>query len=91
MISHIAPPKSTSFFADFGMDSGFPKKAGSNSSKVRVCFMTYNIGMLYLRLLFMVNVNYNMHNAQLLDIILLCKILKTNKEEGGGGVGSGKK
>ncbi|XP_062146588.1 probable ADP-ribosylation factor GTPase-activating protein AGD8 [Alnus glutinosa] len=34
MISHIAPPKSTSFFADFGMDSGFPKKAGSNSSKI---------------------------------------------------------
>jgi ADP-ribosylation factor GTPase-activating protein 2/3 len=34
MINHVAPPKSTSFFADFGMDSGFPKKAGSNSSKI---------------------------------------------------------
>jgi hypothetical protein len=58
MISHVAPPKSTSFFSDFGMDSGFSKKAGSNSSKVRVCFMTYNIGMLYLILLFMINVTY---------------------------------
>jgi len=34
MISHVAPPKSTSFFSDFGMDSGFSKKAGSNSSKI---------------------------------------------------------
>ncbi|KAK4261457.1 hypothetical protein QN277_004450 [Acacia crassicarpa] len=36
LISHVAPPKSSSFFADFGMDSGFPKKYGSNSSKVQV-------------------------------------------------------
>ncbi|KAI9111398.1 hypothetical protein K1719_017088 [Acacia pycnantha] len=36
LISHVTPPKSSSFFADFGMDSGFPKKYGSNSSKVQV-------------------------------------------------------
>ncbi|XP_040986198.1 probable ADP-ribosylation factor GTPase-activating protein AGD8 [Juglans microcarpa x Juglans regia] len=36
MISHVSPPKSSSFFTDFGMDSGFPKKAGSNSSKVQI-------------------------------------------------------
>lgn len=36
LISHVAPPKSSSFFADFGMDSGFPKNYGSNSSKVQV-------------------------------------------------------
>ncbi|KAG2680269.1 hypothetical protein I3760_11G091300 [Carya illinoinensis] len=35
-ISHVSPPKSSSFFTDFGMDSSFPKKAGSNSSKVQV-------------------------------------------------------
>jgi ADP-ribosylation factor GTPase-activating protein 2/3 len=37
VISHVSAPKSSSFFSDFGMDSGFPKKAGSNSSKVQVC------------------------------------------------------
>nr|XP_029123423.1 probable ADP-ribosylation factor GTPase-activating protein AGD8 isoform X2 [Elaeis guineensis] len=26
VIDHVAPPKSSSFFAEFGMDSGFPKK-----------------------------------------------------------------
>ncbi|KAF5938443.1 hypothetical protein HYC85_022702 [Camellia sinensis] len=31
VISHVAPPKASSFFADFGMDSGFSKKTGSNS------------------------------------------------------------
>lgn len=36
VLSHVAPPKSSSFFAEFGMDSGFPKKAGSNSSRVQV-------------------------------------------------------
>jgi len=36
MIGHVVPPKSSSFFADFGMDSGFPRKAGSNSSKVQI-------------------------------------------------------
>ncbi|PWA68675.1 arf GTPase activating protein [Artemisia annua] len=33
-LSHVAPPKSSSFFADYGMDSGFSKK--STSSKVQV-------------------------------------------------------
>lgn len=36
VISHVSPPKSSSFFAEFGMDSGFPKKASSQSSKVQV-------------------------------------------------------
>ena len=39
VISHVAPPKSSSFFSDFGMDSGFPKKSGSSSSKVQVSHM----------------------------------------------------
>nr|XP_043627671.1 probable ADP-ribosylation factor GTPase-activating protein AGD8 [Erigeron canadensis] len=33
-LSHVAPPKSSSFFADYGMDSGFSKK--TTSSKVQV-------------------------------------------------------
>ncbi|CAL0311818.1 unnamed protein product [Lupinus luteus] len=33
---HVSVPKSSSFFADFGMDSGFPKKSVSNSSKVQI-------------------------------------------------------
>lgn len=36
VISHVAPPKSSSFFAEFGMDSGFQKKSSSTSSKVEV-------------------------------------------------------
>ncbi|XVE65300.1 hypothetical protein DITRI_Ditri07aG0169700 [Diplodiscus trichospermus] len=36
VLSHVAPPKSSSFFAEFGMDSGFPKKSSSNSSKVQI-------------------------------------------------------
>ncbi|KAM1172763.1 hypothetical protein ACFX2I_022819 [Malus domestica] len=36
VISHIAPPKSSNFFADFGMDSNFPKKTSSNTSKVQI-------------------------------------------------------
>ncbi|KAK8577701.1 hypothetical protein V6N13_027968 [Hibiscus sabdariffa] len=36
VLSHVAPPKSSSFFAEFGMDSGFQKKPSSNSSKVQV-------------------------------------------------------
>ncbi|KAK4489198.1 hypothetical protein RD792_004992 [Penstemon davidsonii] len=35
-ISHVTPPKSSNFFAEYGMDSGFPKKSSSNSSKVQV-------------------------------------------------------
>ncbi|KAK9067906.1 hypothetical protein SSX86_012017 [Deinandra increscens subsp. villosa] len=34
-LSHVAPPKSSSFFADYGMDSGFPKRS-SSSSKVQI-------------------------------------------------------
>uniref|UniRef100_A0A2P2LQ94 Arf gtpase-activating protein n=1 Tax=Rhizophora mucronata TaxID=61149 RepID=A0A2P2LQ94_RHIMU len=34
VLSHVSPPKSSSFFADFGMDSGFQKKGAPNSSKV---------------------------------------------------------
>lgn len=35
-ISHVSPPKSSNFFAEYGMDSGFPKKSSSNSLKVQV-------------------------------------------------------
>ena len=34
--SHVSVPKSSSFFSDFGMDSGFPKKSGPSSSKVQI-------------------------------------------------------
>lgn len=33
---HVAPPKSSSFFSDFGMDSGFQKKPNSTPYKVQV-------------------------------------------------------
>ncbi|KAK9036496.1 hypothetical protein V6N11_078495 [Hibiscus sabdariffa] len=36
VLNHVAPPKSSSFFSDFGMDSGFQKKSSSNSSKVQI-------------------------------------------------------
>ncbi|XP_022923505.1 probable ADP-ribosylation factor GTPase-activating protein AGD9 [Cucurbita moschata] len=36
VISHVAPPKASGFFAEFGMDGGFPKKASSSSSKVQI-------------------------------------------------------
>nr|XP_027192907.1 probable ADP-ribosylation factor GTPase-activating protein AGD8 isoform X3 [Cicer arietinum] len=36
VFNHVSAPKSSSFFADFGMDSGFPKKFGSSSSKVQI-------------------------------------------------------
>jgi ADP-ribosylation factor GTPase-activating protein 2/3 len=35
MSGHVAPPKSSNFFAEFGMDSGHHKKS-SSSSKVQV-------------------------------------------------------
>ncbi|XP_071727492.1 probable ADP-ribosylation factor GTPase-activating protein AGD9, partial [Rutidosis leptorrhynchoides] len=35
-LSHVAPPKSSSFFAEYGMDSGFSKKSSSSNSKVQV-------------------------------------------------------
>ncbi|KAJ8650507.1 hypothetical protein MRB53_003530 [Persea americana] len=36
LIGHVLPPKSSSFFADFGMDSGFQKKTNANLSKPQV-------------------------------------------------------
>ncbi|GAB4857834.1 GTPase-activating protein 8 [Ancistrocladus abbreviatus] len=36
IISHVAPPKSSSFFAEFGMDSGYQKRGSSNPSKVQI-------------------------------------------------------
>jgi len=36
MSGHVAPPKSSNFFAEFGMDSGYHKKSTSSSSKVQV-------------------------------------------------------
>ncbi|XP_068306204.1 probable ADP-ribosylation factor GTPase-activating protein AGD9 isoform X1 [Pyrus communis] len=36
VISHIAPPKSSNFFSDFGMDNSFPKRTSSNTSKVQI-------------------------------------------------------
>ncbi|CAN4076239.1 unnamed protein product [Withania somnifera] len=36
VLNHVAPPKSSSFFSDYGMDSGFTKKASSYSSKVQI-------------------------------------------------------
>ena len=41
VLSHVSPPKSSSFFAEYGMDSGFQKKASSNSSKVQVSFTAH--------------------------------------------------
>ncbi|MBA0708291.1 hypothetical protein Golax_020261 [Gossypium laxum] len=45
ILSHVAPPKSSSFFAEFGMDSGFQKKSSSNTSKVQVSNMTKNLNI----------------------------------------------
>ncbi|XP_006838593.2 probable ADP-ribosylation factor GTPase-activating protein AGD8 [Amborella trichopoda] len=36
VLNHVSPPKSSSFFADFGMDSGIKKKPSSAYSKVQV-------------------------------------------------------
>ncbi|KAL6906335.1 hypothetical protein ACP4OV_003936 [Aristida adscensionis] len=36
MIGHVAPPKSSNFFAEFGTDSGYHKKSTSSSSKAQV-------------------------------------------------------
>lgn len=35
-VTPLSAPKSSSFFADFGMDSSYPKRTSSNSSKVQV-------------------------------------------------------
>ncbi|TYI11757.1 hypothetical protein ES332_A09G229400v1 [Gossypium tomentosum] len=36
VLGHVAPPKSSSFFAEFEMDNGFQKKSSSNSSEVQI-------------------------------------------------------
>ncbi|OIS97466.1 PREDICTED: probable ADP-ribosylation factor GTPase-activating protein AGD8 [Nicotiana attenuata] len=36
VLNHVSPPMSSSFFSDYGMDSGFTKKTSSNSSKVQI-------------------------------------------------------
>lgn len=36
IINHVSAPKSSNFFAEYGMDSGFSKNSGSNSLKVQV-------------------------------------------------------
>ncbi|KAK4744636.1 hypothetical protein SAY87_010948 [Trapa incisa] len=36
VLSHVAPPKSSNFFADFDMDNGFSKKGSSSTSTVQV-------------------------------------------------------
>ncbi|XP_068634143.1 probable ADP-ribosylation factor GTPase-activating protein AGD8 [Aristolochia californica] len=36
VLGHVSPPKSSSFFAEFGMDGGFQKKGSSSSSKVQI-------------------------------------------------------
>ncbi|CAA7406624.1 unnamed protein product [Spirodela intermedia] len=36
VIRHVSPPRSSSFFEDYGMDGGFQKKTSSNSSKVQI-------------------------------------------------------
>lgn len=41
---HVAPPKSSNFFSEFGMDSGFQRKPNSTPSKVEV-----QLSSLYLR------------------------------------------
>ncbi|CAN6909885.1 hypothetical protein Bca4012_078108 [Brassica carinata] len=36
VLSHVAPPKSSNFFNEYGMDTAFSKKSTSSSSKVQV-------------------------------------------------------
>ncbi|KAI4371503.1 hypothetical protein MLD38_019731 [Melastoma candidum] len=36
VLNHVAPPKSSNFFAEFGMDSGLSNKGSSTSTKVQV-------------------------------------------------------
>ncbi|XP_009791287.1 putative ADP-ribosylation factor GTPase-activating protein AGD8 [Nicotiana tabacum] len=36
VLNHVSPPMSSSFFSDYGMDSGFTKKTSSNTSKVQI-------------------------------------------------------
>lgn len=46
LVSHVAPPKASGFFAEFGMDGGFPKKGSSSSSKVQVRHCTSDFLMI---------------------------------------------
>lgn len=48
VINHVAPPKSSSFFQDFGMDGGFQKKSSSISSKVQVKLFCYHFLSIWL-------------------------------------------
>lgn len=41
LTGHVAPPKSSGFFSDYGMDSAFQKNS-SSSSKLQVSALTYN-------------------------------------------------
>lgn len=36
VLTHVAPPKSSNFFNEYGMDSAFTKKSSSGSSKAQV-------------------------------------------------------
>lgn len=47
VLSHVSPPKSSNFFAEYGMESAFSKKMSSNSSKVQVSFFKihYNLAV----------------------------------------------
>nr|XP_016464794.1 PREDICTED: probable ADP-ribosylation factor GTPase-activating protein AGD8 [Nicotiana tabacum] len=36
VLNHVAPPKSSNFFADYETDNGFTKKTSSNSSKIQI-------------------------------------------------------
>ncbi|KAL0913907.1 hypothetical protein M5K25_017399 [Dendrobium thyrsiflorum] len=40
VIGHVAPPKFSSFFEEFGMDGGYQKKLNSTSSKIEVYFIS---------------------------------------------------
>lgn len=46
VINHVAPPKSSSFFSDFGMDSGFQKSKSFSSSKVQVGYAVMTLLLL---------------------------------------------
>ena len=50
---HVAPPKSSNFFGEFGMDSGHQKKFSSSSSKVQVLFHLVSSCIIYM----MMNMN----------------------------------
>lgn len=41
VLNHVAPPKSSNFFAEYGMDSGFPKKSSSSSNVQVICVCSF--------------------------------------------------